>query len=267
MHLLDEPILEESYAESQENARWWAGAEGSRQQSGEDAAEKRGKAGSGRSEQESARGSNLQNFAQRQKAAASNSSAPYPTTSDMPDTPRQTPTAVSPAIVGYAHHPTASGQRFFCSLFEDFPLQKGAEHVVGTASDAGVDLACEGWSGAVLDQSRLASHAHSSAGPLSNNATGRALFTLLPAAAQAERLREEVLSILDLASEELKCDVVFMAVDRIGMEESDWKAILHGLCYVGGSVVATGGLKGNAGKEKLTGCKVREGMVLVAVEM
>lgn len=170
----------------------------------------------------------------------------------MPDTPGQTPDTMSPACSTASHHPTESAKRFFASILDNFPTGKGSEHVVGKTEDAGVELVCPGWTGAVLDQSRLRSSIGSS----------RALYVLVPTDVQSESLREDVLSVLDLASETLNCEVVFLCLNKDGMEEEDWKSTLHGLCYVGGQVVATG-----ANREKLTGCKVKEGLVLVAVEV
>lgn len=179
---------------------------------------------------------------------------------NMPDTPQQTPNTMSPACASVSHHPTHAEQQFLRGILSDFPLQKGAEHVVGLTEDAGLDLVCKGWRGAVLDQSRIRSADDT-------NTTNRALYAMLPPQAKAEGLREDVLALLDVASERLRCDLVMIALRRADMDDADWKAILHGLCYVGGTVVATGGTAGQRGKDQLTNCSVVPGVVLVAVEV
>ncbi|PWN26340.1 hypothetical protein BDZ90DRAFT_233471 [Jaminaea rosea] len=170
--------------------------------------------------------------------------------SRLPDTPLPSATTSPACIASLSHHPTQSAQAFFSTkLFTDFPTSKGSEGLVGVADDAGVDLACPGWEGAVLDQTRLGG--------------GRTLYTLLPPSARAERLREDVLALLDLASEKLGCGVVVIAVDKQGVtDDAERKAVLHGLCYVGGSVVSAHG-----GKDPISRCTVRRGTALVAVEL
>ncbi|CAO1632209.1 unnamed protein product [Sympodiomycopsis kandeliae] len=183
----------------------------------------------------------------------------------MPDTPQQTPNTMSPACASVSHHPTEAEHKFLRSILPDLPLQVGAKHVIGSTEDAGLDLVCKGWQGAVLDQSRIRSRDDDDDDD--GNITNRALYAMMPPKAQAERLREEVLALLDVASERLRCDLVIIALRRNEMDDADWKAILHGLCYVGGTVVAMGGSTGPNGTDRLTNCTVAQGIVLVAVEV
>lgn len=186
----------------------------------------------------------------------------------LPDTPISS-MGISPICPSstFAQHPSESAKRFLKSIFADFPTQVGSEHVVGVADDAGVDLVCPGWEGAVLDQTRLNSNGHG------GSVGSRTLYAAMPCHSQApEKMRADVLNLLDLASEQLSCELVIIAVRKGEMDEADCKATLHGLCYVGGSVMAAGlGIEGVtlAGKHKdpVSGCTVAEGMVLVAIEL
>lgn len=176
----------------------------------------------------------------------------------MPDTPEQTPSAGPSAYPAVPHHPSACGKRFFDGFLSDFP--SGELLSPRTVEDAAVELVCEGWSGAVLDQRSECPSSSSAIPP-------RALYVLLPPKPQLSRLREQVMSVLEVASETLRCQMVFMILDKGCICEADCKSILHGLCYVGGTVVATGGLSGPGGVDKVSGCRLREGLVLIAVEV
>lgn len=46
---------------------------------------------------------------------------------------------------------------------------------------------------------------------------------------------------LDHATEKLRVDNIIFVVDRSGLDEEQFRAMVHGLCYVGASVVGHGG--------------------------
>ncbi|GAK61947.1 uncharacterized protein PAN0_001c0142 [Moesziomyces antarcticus] len=179
------------------------------------------------------------------------------------------------------HHAHKSAHAFLHRIFADVPHNLSVE-------DAGVELVSPGWSGAVIKS-------HSAAGPASAHASSsfsstsssdssadaqRTLYVSMPAIVDASLLREQVLAVLDAASEKLGCDSVMICLDRA---LRDFASVLHGLCYVGGALVAAAAQTASssdmaadhfgAGPHRLpdtdpvSGLALRSGLVLVAIEL
>lgn len=80
----------------------------------------------------------------------------------------------------------------------------------------------------------------------------------MPPTLHDQGLRDDVVSILDLASEKLACGRVIVALERDAMP--DFPSTLHGLCYVGAQVVKSAEL----GVEELM---PKEGIILAAIDL
>lgn len=82
-----------------------------------------------------------------------------------------------------------------------------------------------------------------------------------------------MLAVLDAASEKLGCESVMVCLDR---KMRDFASVLHGLCYVGGALVAAAKegkeeLEGEQNKvpptDPISGLLLRDGLALVAIEL
>ncbi|CEH14539.1 Ornithine decarboxylase antizyme [Ceraceosorus bombacis] len=168
---------------------------------------------------------------------------PPPTQPLMPNTPEATPTTMSPAEGLLRHQPTASAFELLQSIY---PLLPSASSSLGVAQDAGVELVCSKWRGAVLDEDGG-----------TGTTSSRSLHVLMPNDIRAGGpLRDEILALLDLASERLACGRVIIAMERAEME--DFPTTLHGLCYVGAQVVS------DAGHTLLV---PRDGVILAGIDL
>jgi hypothetical protein len=137
--------------------------------------------------------------------------------------------------------------------------QGGRRYLV---EDAGMELICPGWTGAVLIdtkpsavnpmRSRSISSSVSS-GRYSNSSSStsnarvivskprRILLTRIAASLiDTKDLRSSILDALDHATERLLVDNVVFVLDRTGLDDTKFRAMVHGLCYVGASIVGHG---------------------------
>ena len=171
------------------------------------------------------------------------------------------------------HHAQKSAHAFLHRIFAHVPHNLAVE-------DAGVELVSPGWSGAVIKSGAAPSpHASSSFSSTcssdSSADTQRTLYVSMPSIVDASLLREQVLAVLDAASEKLGCDSVMVCLDRA---MRDFASVLHGLCYVGGAMVAAAkqaeqveqlGVQQNKlpHTDPISGLQLRDGLVLVAIEL
>lgn len=68
----------------------------------------------------------------------------------------------------------------------------------------------------------------------------RTLLTRIAAAHDAKDLRASILDALDHATEKLLVDNVVFVLDRSGLDDDKFRAMVHGLCYVGANIVGHG---------------------------
>ena len=192
----------------------------------------------------------------------------------MPATPEMSPDQ------DVCHRALETAKGFFCKVFADFADASAVE-------DAGIELVCPGWSGAVLktgasafDSPEAAARSYSStSSSASSSDTKRTLYVSMPQAVDQSQLREQVLAILDTASEKLGCDTVIISLER---NMRDFALVLHGLCYVGGQVVSIGRsgqedvhhrmpssstMSAASNTESISGFSPRQDLVLVAIEL
>ncbi|PWY96961.1 hypothetical protein BCV70DRAFT_166728 [Testicularia cyperi] len=198
------------------------------------------------------------------------------------------------------HYAQKSARAFLQRIFSDVNNDVAVE-------DAGVELVSPGWSGAVVKTGALvepaSQHSSSSAAAAADASmassigssasssadTARTLYVCMPSAIDASLLREQVLAVLDAASEKLGCENVMICLQR---HMRDFASVLHGLCYVGATVVAAGNPaslgdstgRGNphttnsnsntsditsrlSNTDLVTGLHLRDGLVLVAIEL
>lgn len=168
------------------------------------------------------------------------------------------------------HHAQKSAHAFLHRIFANVPHNLAVE-------DAGMELVSPGWSGAVI-KSGIASAPHASSSFSSTSSsdssadTQRTLYVSMPSVVDASVLREQVLAVLDAASEKLGCESVMVCLDRT---MRDFASVLHGLCYVGGALVAAakgtdqleGGQNRLPDKDPISDLQLRNGLVLVAIEL
>lgn len=145
---------------------------------------------------------------------------------DVPGTPN-----MSPANGDVRHHPTATAEAFMRRIFLHWN-----EFARFKAEDAGIELQCPGWTGAVVEKCASAQHAAASGGM--RNAAMRALFVHMPSAYDRSQLREHMLRILDTASDGVCASRVVFCLER---SLPDLSSLIHGLCYVGGQVTSVAG--------------------------
>lgn len=169
------------------------------------------------------------------------------------------------------HHAQKSAHSFLDRIFVGVLRNLSVE-------DAGVELVSPGWSGAVIKSGpagpACASSSFSSTCSSDSSAeTQRTLYVSMPAVVDASLLREQVLAVLDAASEKLGCESVMVCLDRA---MRDFASVLHGLCYVGGAMVVSardkkekvgGGQNKLPDVDPVSGLQLREGLVLVAIEL
>lgn len=123
---------------------------------------------------------------------------------------------MSPANMDARHLPTATAEAFVRRVFVDWNASD-----LYKAEDAGVELLCPGWTGAVI-QKRV------------DDVPGgveRALYVQLPLSFDRSRLRDNMLRILDTASDGVSASRVVFCLER---NIPDLASLLHGMCYVGG---------------------------------
>nr|CDI51632.1 putative protein [Melanopsichium pennsylvanicum 4] len=169
------------------------------------------------------------------------------------------------------HHAQKSAQAFLHRMFDNVSQNLAVE-------DAGVELISPGWSGAVIKAGPASAHASSSFSSMCSSDSSadaqRTLYVSMPPVVDATLLREQVLAVLDAASEKLGCDSVMVCLDRA---MRDFASVVHGLCYVGGALVAaakeTRAEQLSSGQNKLpnadpiSNLQLRAGLVLVAIEL
>jgi hypothetical protein len=177
---------------------------------------------------------------------------------ELPDTPDSTPVVLSPAELMVRHQPSLCARDFVQTVLPRLRAigQGGRRYLV---EDAGMELVCPGWTGAVLvdakahtnpsTQSKSASSSFSStrmsrtSSHSSHQLTHprRTLLTRIAASLlDTADLRSSILDALDHATEKLQVDNVVFVLDRSGLDDEKFRAIVHGLCYVGASVVGHG---------------------------
>ncbi|WFD32105.1 hypothetical protein MSPP1_003147 [Malassezia sp. CBS 17886] len=183
---------------------------------------------------------------------------------DAPGTPDMSPAN------DVHHHPQATAEAFMRRIFTDWDA-----HGTWTVEDAGVELLCLGWSGAVVEDKCGAAVEGDCGGdgphalddratlvtPLSQQPRGtkRALFVHMPASCDRTQLRDHILTILDAASERVSAQRVVFCLER---SLPDLSSLLHGLCYVGGEVATTG-----TQRDPWTGAHPLASVVLVSVPL
>ncbi|KAJ9476467.1 Ornithine decarboxylase antizyme [Pseudozyma hubeiensis] len=168
------------------------------------------------------------------------------------------------------HHAKKSAHSFLHRIFANVPRNLAVE-------DAGVELISPGWSGAVIRSGATtpgqASSSFSSNSSSDSSAdTQRTLYVSMPPVVDATLLREQVLAVLDAASEKLGCDSVMVCLDKV---MHDFASVLHGLCYVGGALVAAAKEAGQlpdagtslADADPISGLQLKSNLVLVAIEL
>ncbi|CDS00796.1 hypothetical protein [Sporisorium scitamineum] len=168
------------------------------------------------------------------------------------------------------HHAQKSAHTFLHRIFANVPQNLAVE-------DAGVELVSPGWSGAVIKSGALASNQVSSSFTSTSSSdssadTQRTLYVSMPSVVDASLLREQVLAVLDAASEKLGCESVMVCLNKA---MRDFATVLHGLCYVGGALVAAakeaeelgGGQNKLPNTDPISGLQLQNGLVLVAIEL
>lgn len=218
----------------------------------------------------------------------------------LPETPDASPLFISPAEGNVHHHPSMSALAFVKSVLPKLkPFGGDGQHSSQgryIIEDAGMELVCPGWTGAVLidvkpktatvpsmpstprmrssRMSRTSSTAsRSSAGgagvpertpphrtllsrinAASHQYDAAAFASSLSATAAApstKDLRAHVLDALDHATERLHVDNVVFVLDRSGIQDDEhFRAIVHGLCYVGANVIGHGPLSSSAAADE-----------------
>lgn len=98
--------------------------------------------------------------------------------------------------------------------------------------DAGVELLCDGWTGAVVQ--RVTKPADSKPVQLGE----RSLYVRMPRSYDRAQLRDHLLVLLDAAQHQLNVSRTVFCLER---DLPDLATLLHGLCYVGGQVTSRGG--------------------------
>lgn len=188
---------------------------------------------------------------------------------ELPETPESTPLTMSPADALVGHQPNVSARDFVTLILPRLCAigQGGRRYLV---EDAGMELVCTGWTGAVLIdtkptavappsiKSRSFSSSFSStrmsrgsSSASSSFATGsdrplttlprRTLLTRIASVLMDTKdLRSSILDALDHATEKLQVDNVVFVLDRTGLDDEKFRAMVHGLCYVGASIVGHG---------------------------
>ena len=147
---------------------------------------------------------------------------------DVPETPE-----MSPANNDVHHHPTAAAEAFMRRIFVDWNTPRAFQ-----AEDAGIELICEGWTGAVAQKLASASSSHGKQREAPMEPSTRTLYVHMPRFVDRSALRDHLLRILDAASERLCAGRVVFCLER---NLPDLSSLLRGLCYVGGQVTSLAG--------------------------
>lgn len=147
---------------------------------------------------------------------------------DVPGTPE-----VSPAQCDVHHHPKATAEAFLRRIFVDW-------HTSGAllqAEDAGIELVCRGWTGAVVQKCDI-SYRASTAPQAMRCAKDRSLYVLMPRSCDRSQLHDHILRILETASQSVCAARVVVCLER---NLPDLSSLIHGFCYVGGQVSSMNG--------------------------
>lgn len=168
------------------------------------------------------------------------------------------------------HHAQKSAHTFLHRIFANVPRDLAVE-------DAGMELISRGWSGAVIKSGaaspvQASTSLNSTSSSDSSADTQRTLYVSMPPVVDATLLREQVLAVLDAASEKLGCDVVMVCLNKA---MRDFASVLHGLCYVGGALVAAAKQSEQLGvgptnlpdTDPISGLQLKSDLVLVAIEL
>lgn len=171
----------------------------------------------------------------------------------LPDTPDATPLTISPAEALLRHQPSVSALQFIKGILPniDTVSVKGKElrgrYIV---EDAGMELVTQGWTGAVVmdlqysltTTSLSSSEMSRDSGSSSDRITPRRTLVTKIGLFQLDtnNLRTAILDVLDHATERLRVDNVMFVLDRSHLSDDKFRAIVHGLCYVGASIVGHG---------------------------
>lgn len=132
---------------------------------------------------------------------------------DVPGTPD-----MSPANMDVRHQPTAMAEAFLRRIFVNWNASGAYK-----AEDAGIELLCPGWTGAVVQKHTCTTR----------SAQLRSLYVHMPRSFDRSTLRDHMLRILDAASDSVCASRVVFCLER---DIPDLSSLLHGLCYVGGQL-------------------------------
>lgn len=132
---------------------------------------------------------------------------------DVPGTPD-----MSPANMDVRHQPTAMAEAFLRRIFVNWNASSAYK-----AEDAGIELLCPGWTGAVVQKNTCTTR----------SAQLRSLYVHMPRSFDRSTLRDHLLRVLDSASDSVCASRVVFCLER---DIPDLSSLLHGLCYVGGQL-------------------------------
>ena len=132
---------------------------------------------------------------------------------DVPGTPD-----MSPANMDVRHQPTAMAEAFLRRIFVNWNASGAYK-----AEDAGIELLCPGWTGAVVQKNTCTTR----------SAQLRSLYVHMPRSFDRSTLRDHLLRVLDSASDSVCASRVVFCLER---DIPDLSSLLHGLCYVGGQL-------------------------------
>lgn len=190
----------------------------------------------------------------------------------FPDTPEATPSSqVTSRMNGVKRDPCVDLKAYVQTVLPDLIsietyLSDGQSPYRYMLEDAVMESIDSQWSGVVLIDTRVGDDDsrserrqvskgmsrsdncdswHSTSSQSSNHLqlpenyrTGRTLLTKIDSKHSAgSNLRRRVLSILDHAAEVLRADSIIFAVDRTAMDAEHFRSTVHGLCYVGASIM------------------------------
>lgn len=195
----------------------------------------------------------------------------------LPDTPNATPLTLSPAEALLRPQPHSNAREFVRQIFPSMiPIgMKGKEQAQRgryIIEDAGLDLInrLDNRGAAILIDTKPAyvsatpsasssfnnhrSNSYtqsfsstrmsrrssgSTAASFNERSPRRTLLTQINTSqvSDANRLRESILEILDCATERLNVDAIMFVLNRSEMLQEEFRATVHGLCYVGATIV------------------------------
>ncbi|PKI83509.1 hypothetical protein MVES1_002643 [Malassezia vespertilionis] len=155
---------------------------------------------------------------------------------DLPGTPE-----MSPANGDIHHHPLATAEAFMRRIF---PYWNEPNTRALKVEDAGLELLCPGWTGAVVQKHDTATSITTGLAPNEKaNELGfepdlRSLYVHMPQSCLRSHLRDYMLKILDMASDEVHVGRVVFCLER---SLPDLHSLVLGFCYVGGHVASMAG--------------------------